>query len=282
MLYVNYHEKVKRGTDDFPIEFYHVDSNHPQYHMPIHWHVEFEFIRVIQGNLLLTLNETTIDVPEHAIVFIPSGFLHSAIPQNDCIYDCIVLDSDMLITPPESCRMYIRQIVNHKIEIQCFYTEKHSQICEIIWRMFDAISMKPKAYEFIVKGTILEFFGIVLSENLHSEVSFHMQRNMQRIDQIKQALEFIEKNYFQPLTLQEISSSIGLSPKYFCRFFKEMTNRKPFDYLNYYRIERACDLLQTTNLPIADIGQQCGFNDLSYFIKIFKKYKGTTPKQYIK
>ena len=63
MLYVNYHEKVKRGTDDFPIEFYHVTSDHPQYHMPIHWHVEFEFIRVIQGNLFLTLNETTIDVP---------------------------------------------------------------------------------------------------------------------------------------------------------------------------------------------------------------------------
>ena len=282
MLYVNYHEKLKRGTDDFPIEFYHVDSNHSQYYMPIHWHVEFKFIHVIQGNLSLTLNDKTMNISKHNIVFIPSGFLHSAIPDNNCIYDCIVLDPDMLIVPPESCRKFIGKIIKHEFEIPYIYDETLCNIRDIIWRTFDALDNRPFAYELVVKGSLLEFFGTILSENLHSEVAFHTQRNMHRIDHIKQALEYIEANYAHPLTLQEISSSIGMSPKYFCRFFKEMTNRKPFDYLNFYRIERACDLLQTTNLPIAEICHQCGFNDLSYFIKTFKKHKGTTPKQYIK
>ena len=97
-----------------------------------------------------------------------------------------------------------------------------------------------------------------------------------------QALEFMESSYNLPLTLEEISGSVNMSPKYFCRFFHEMTHRTPIDYLNYYRIERACYQLITTNLSITEIAYASGFNDLSYFIKTFKKYKGTTPKKYLK
>jgi AraC-like DNA-binding protein len=61
-----------------------------------------------------------------------------------------------------------------------------------------------------------------------------------------------------------------------------MTHRTPIDYLNYYRIERACFKLVSTNLSITEVAFECGFNDLSYFIKTFKKYKAITPKQYLK
>ena len=78
-----------------------------------------------------------------------------------------------------------------------------------------------------------------------------------------------------------MSSSVNMSPKYFCRFFQEMTHRTPVDYLNYYRIERACYQLLTTDQSITEVAYNSGFNDLSYFIKTFKKYKGTTPKKYL-
>ena len=45
MHYINYRENRQHGTVDFPIEFHHVSINHPQYHMPIHWHIEYEIIR---------------------------------------------------------------------------------------------------------------------------------------------------------------------------------------------------------------------------------------------
>ena len=59
-----------------------------------------------------------------------------------------------------------------------------------------------------------------------------------------------------------------------------MTRRSPIDYLNYYRIETACLRLSSTEESITDIAYGCGFNDLSYFIKIFKKYKGVSPRKY--
>lgn len=107
-------------------------------------------------------------------------------------------------------------------------------------------------------------------------------RDHKRIMQLKLALEFIEASYTSQLTLQEISEAVHMSPKYFCKFFQEMTHRTPIDYLNYYRIERACYQLLTTNQSITDVAYATGFNDLSYFIKTFKKYKGTTPKKYLK
>ena len=100
--------------------------------------------------------------------------------------------------------------------------------------------------------------------------------------QLKQASEFIGSSYTSSITLQDISDSVYMTPKYFCRFFHEMTHHSPIDYLNYYRIERACYLLLTTNQTITEVAYNTGFNDLSYFIKIFKKYKGITPKQYLK
>ncbi len=67
-----------------------------------------------------------------------------------------------------------------------------------------------------------------------------------------------------------------------CRFFKEMTNRTPIEYLVFYRIERACEELSYGEKSITEVALDCGFNDLSYFIKTFKKLKGVSPKQYQK
>ena len=101
------------------------------------------------------------------------------------------------------------------------------------------------------------------------------------IEHLKRVLAVIEEHYSECITLDDLARSAGMNSKYFCRYFREMTHRTPIDYVNYYRIEQACFKLATSNLPIAEIGMSCGFNDESYFIKTFKKYKGVTPKKYL-
>ena len=282
MHYTNYHESVQRGTMDFPLEFYHVTQNHPQYQMRIHWHVEFEFIRVLEGNLLLTLDEQEYNVSKNSSVFIPSGALHSAIPENDCVYDCIVMDPNMLLNKSDTCCKFIQQIMNHELEIQSIYDENYNDIHQIIWTLFDAIASKSTGYQLLVQGALYHFFGVTISQDYRPEISSRTKRDLKRITQLKTALEFIENSYTTNITLKEMSDSVQMTPKYFCRFFREMTHRSPVAYLNYYRIERACYLLLTTNQSITEVAYNTGFNDLSYFIKIFKKYKGVTPKQYVK
>ena len=90
----------------------------------------------------------------------------------------------------------------------------------------------------------------------------------------------IETSYDQCLTLDILAKEAGMNAKYFCRFFHEMTHRTPIDYLNYQRIEHACYELATSENSVTDVAFNCGFNDLSYFIKTFKRYKGKTPGKY--
>ena len=125
--------------------------------------------------------------------------------------------------------------------------------------------------------TFLVWFSVIIT---FIENPTRTRRDYKRILQLKQVLEFIEKNYANPITLQELSASVSMSPKYFCRFFSEMTHQTPVDYLNRQRIEEACLQLAATDDSITEIAYRNGFNDLSYFIRTFKKYKGMTPGKY--
>ena len=135
-------------------------------------------------------------------------------------------------------------------------------------------------YELIVFGQFYHFFGLIFSNHYCLDNPTQNRKDYKRILQLKQVLEFIEKNYANPLTLQQLSASVSMSPKYFCRFFSEMTHQTPMDYLNRQRIEEACYQLAATDDSITEIAYRNGFNDLSYFIRTFKKYKGTTPGKY--
>ena len=107
------------------------------------------------------------------------------------------------------------------------------------------------------------------------------QTSAERITSIKNVLTYITENYQHNISLDTLSKIAGMNPKYFCRYFRNITNRTPIDYLNYYRIESACEMLSTKDISVKEVAFSCGFNDESYFIKTFHKYKGTTPKQFV-
>lgn len=281
MQHINYRESWQRGTADFPVEFHHLTALNPQYQMALHWHVEFELIRILEGAFTVTLDGHEHQLAKGTSVLIPAGVLHAGTPQ-DCIYDCIVFDMNMLINNNDSCCKIIRRIVDREVDFKYIYSSDYKEIHQIVWSIFDAVIAKNDGYQMMVLGGLYQLIGNIFTHQYYDESPIQPQRHHRRILQLKTALEFMESGYNQPLSLEEMSNSVDMSPKYFCRFFQEMTHRTPFDYLNYYRIERACYQLLTSDQSITEVAYNSGFNDLSYFIKTFKKYKGTTPKQYLK
>lgn len=281
MQYINYRESWQRGTVDFPFEYHHVTPLHPQYNMSLHWHVEFEIIRVLEGTLQLAIDEQEYAVSHDSCIFIPAGSVHSGIPY-DCTYECIVFDMNMLMNKNDSCCKLIRKIIDHEVEPKYVYAKSYNDIHQTVWSMFEAIASKKEGYQLVVLGALYQMIGSIFSNQYYNPAPAQPPRNHKRIIQLKTALEFMESSYNTQLSLEEMSESVNMSPKYFCRFFQEMTHRTPIDYLNYYRIERACYQLMTSDQSITEVAYNSGFNDLSYFIKTFKKYKGTTPKKYLK
>ena len=97
MKYIKYREAKEHGTFEFPMEFYHVGPAHPRYEMSYHWHIEYEVIRVLKGELLMTIGEDEFTAKSGDIIFIKGGLLHGGIPKN-CLYECIVYNLDSLMT----------------------------------------------------------------------------------------------------------------------------------------------------------------------------------------
>lgn len=277
--YYHFNEDKQRGTYDFPFEFYHVDKSHPQYMMSYHWHIEYEIIRIIEGTFDATLDEKTFTASAGDLLFVNSSILHSGVP-HDCVYECLVFDMNTFLKHNPACQPYIQKIIDHRALIFHHFHRERQDICQTVDRIFDAFLQKQTGYELTVYGGFYQFFGLIFASHLYYEEPPQSLRDHKKIHQLKNVLEYIDANYQNSITLEQLSASAHMSPKYFCRFFQELTHRTPMDYLNYQRIEHAAYMLSTSHETVTDIAYACGFNDLSYFIKTFKKYKNVTPGQY--
>lgn len=88
------------------------------------------------------------------------------------------------------------------------------------------------------------------------------------------------KNYGESITLNELAELAGLSEGHFCRLFKRFTGATPIQYMNRRRIAKSCEYLSRTNKKIADIATLCGYNNISYFNRVFLSFMGGTPSAY--
>ncbi len=280
MKYIDYKERRKQGTFSFPIAYYHQTPHSPRYHMPCHWHTHCEIIHFLSGTFHMTLDNSSHLYKEGDIIFISDGVLHGGTP-NDCIYDCIVFDLQILMKDNHACAQTLQDIMNHRILIDTFLSASSSHILPLMQNLCAALSGKKEGYEFMTQGYLYQLLGIILEEHLYQKQDKNPE-SAQQLKSIKNALSYISQNYCNTITLEDLAKIAGMNPKYFCRYFRSMTERTPIDYLNYYRIECACEMLSTKNLSIKETAICCGFNDESYFIKTFHKYKGTTPKQFLK
>lgn len=103
--------------------------------------------------------------------------------------------------------------------------------------------------------------------------------NLKTLDQ---AMHYIADNYTNAITLADVANYLGLTRNYFCRFFKQKTGKTFLGYLSMYRCLKAEDLLRDTDDSIASIALQVGFSSVSYFNKIYKRIRGSTPFEFRK
>jgi len=98
---------------------------------------------------------------------------------------------------------------------------------------------------------------------------------------IDRAKEYVANNYHDiGLSLNMVADYVGINQSYLCRLFKDNMNENFVDYISQYRVDKAKQLLDSTNLTVKEIGYKVGFNSMPTFFRVFKKYNGITPGQY--
>lgn len=94
------------------------------------------------------------------------------------------------------------------------------------------------------------------------------------------AIKYMDENFHKEITLKDMANMCFITPGYFSKIFYKETGEKFSDYLTRIRIERAKELLKTTDKTIQEIAMEVGYNDAGYFTRRFKSHKGTTPGHY--
>ena len=278
MHYLDYQEQISHRTGDFPLDYYVVDEHFPRYRMPMHWHKETELIRVRSGRMRIYLDDDELLAEAGDLLCVGGGVIHGAEPEN-CVYECIVFDPRALLPAIESCRHALSPLMRNNVFWKNGSIEEVFGFPAAVDRLFK-LAADFEGHTIGMLGAVFHFLHAALSAMREAELRTVSERSWQKAEQLKPALEYIERHYDQRVSLDTLARLTGFSPKYFCRYFRTIVHRSPIDYLNYYRIERAARLLAGDEMNVAEVAVHCGYADSSAFIKQFRKYKGTTPKQY--
>lgn len=135
--------------------------------------------------------------------------------------------------------------------------------------------------ELILKSLIMKLIALFLKET-------NYVKNKKKIDRydfpfydksnvVKIILEYFDNNYMKNISLDDMSKNMYISSVYISKVFKEKTGESPINYLINLRLEKAKDLLISTESPVKTIAQAVGYSDAYYFSKLFKKYYGNSP-----
>lgn len=283
---MGFNELKQHGTADFPIELYFLDKNSAKYEMIHHWHRELEIIRVLKGELSVTVGKNERVLHKGDAVLVGCDTLHAAHPQNDrfceCQYQCVVWDIGGFIPSQPDCRDFLNGLLaGNRIILPD--SDSDSEVLQDIHGLFSSMENLENmtGTRFDVIASLYRLYGTLYRREKTQKVdsSRTVDENTARL---KQALSLIRTSYHEDLTLARMAQVCDMSPQYFCSCFRSMTKRSPMEYLNDYRIMEAVKMLVNTDESVTRIAYACGFNDLSYFIKQFKNEKGMSPGKFRK
>ncbi|KMT22568.1 AraC family transcriptional regulator [Clostridium cylindrosporum] len=284
----NLQSEMDYGSFEFPLEVFYDDlCKYDIGFIRWHWHKEVQFSVVKKGTVEFFFLDKSFKLSEGNGVFINSNILHQMKPvtQGSIVIN-IAFNTTLIGGHKLSLidRKYIYPIVNnnnvHFMILDNTISWKKDMITNL-FEIYDSYEKSDFGYELSIKNFLCSLW-LTLAKNLIPNLNLKSTINKYEGERIKVMLEFIHNNFSKNITLEDISQTVHISKSECCRCFKKYLKMSPFEYLMQYRIIEASSILRNTNTSISEIMNLVGFNDPSYFTKVFKRFTNYTPTQYRK
>lgn len=283
IMYFELKENKPHGTKDDPFSTYHIQNGGQSFQIPVHWHDELEIIYVKSGFLTVNISgENYIGKPGDAFVVSP-GNLHFMGSQTGTVdyftflfplkYIAFRTDDmldDKLIEPLNSGHLMISPEIKDTVKEQC------EQLARVYAAEIDESESK-------ITGQIRK--KIILLQFIHElwKKGFIVENDTTGRNTVeKEMVSYIQQNYTGKILLREFGEQFHLSEKYISRYFKEHFHITLSQYVTYLRLEHAKQMLQETDISVTEVAMQSGYQNISYFIRSFKKTYGVSPLKYRK
>ena len=221
------------------------------------WHENLELQLCTKGNGCVFLDSKMYEIKQGDIVIINPDVIHLTTTYDHIEVSGIIVDSDLRIIDKN---LYYFPIVNDR-EIEDLFGK--------IANESDNLKLTKYLIEIL----------IILKERHCCENPIATNSNYFNV--VKSSMRYIKENYSKKITIDDIAKNVQTNKYTLSKEFKKFTNHTIVDYINACRIEKVAQLI-TKGENITTAAYHCGFNNLSYFTNVFKRYKGVLPSQYKK
>lgn len=260
------------------IRIYRYSEVSPHYTTDLHTHREYELYFLLSGQRRYFIQHFIYDLSPGNMVIVPKGALHKTISQNEQGYDRFVLffsDEDLYSISKALGPSAYEALT----QVNCvqFPADTAEIISRQLIQMQREFSAKPPMYSAFLSAQLQLILLTVLRSSTPQPVC--MESTAEKIQTVAR---YMNQNYRQTITLHDAAQMAYLEDTYFSKQFKSLTGFGFLDYLTRIRIQEAQRLLSTTNLPLGDISDLCGFSGRNYFGDVFKRYIGLSPTAYRK
>lgn len=232
---------------------------------------EYQFLLTIEGEGVFEFDEQTFLITPGTLIFIPPNIRHNYYKKGErWITHWLAFDGNNIqelfnTVLPKSIEMI-------KTDIQDPIYSQMKQVNELTYNNYQGNALKISA---IIYSMIADFVG---------RISLRDQKSPKNhVSQVDLVIKYMEKNYFNDITLDELADVVNISPQYLCRIFRKELGLRPFEYLKMLRINLSKTLLlDDKGMKIEDVAKSIGFHNSSYYGAIFRKYEKMTPREFIR
>lgn len=285
----NLKENVSHGDFIVPYTTYKGTIKDDFSIIPMHWHDEMEITYIVDGAAEININLKTFTAKKGDIIVVDPLSLHSLKKDLNTLnmtWHTMVFNLNMvqsLLT--DGCLIkYIAPLLNKNNSLKMVLTKEDNGYFEIlntILSLFNTYESKCDVFELELKS---QLFHLLFLFYKHDLVIKNNNENISSsvATKIKDIISFINLNYSNDISILDIAKEANFSQYHFMKFFKKHIGMTCIDFLNNTRLEKASSLLNSTDKSIMDIALDVGFNNVSYFNKLFKQKYKLTPKDFRK
>lgn len=285
-------ETTLHGDILFPLQRYEVTFQPLSPELPIHWHNEMEFTRIISGEAVYSIDFQEYKVTEGDLICVQPNLLHTAriltAAPKRLDYKSAQMTSDTFVfhlnllgnSSADICSLhYFAPIMEGTLKFPHVIrknTAKHEELSELFSSLSTAYDQKLPGFELEVKSLLFRLIQLLVT---HNETRHEKPSNIHN-ERLKIIFDYIHTHYTENIAVNDLADLCSITPSHFMHYFKEKSGTTLNQYLIQYRIRQSALLLRQ-GVSITEAAYSCGFNNLSYFYRRFKQLYQITPKDYV-
>lgn len=262
-------------------------SAYPNHRALCHWHEDIEWVYIRSGQMNYYMNGKRVLLNTGEALMVNSRQMHYGYSENgqDCDFIRILCHPKIFITNSVLYQSYIAPVLSNPSLEYLHLKPEFPEDAEALQLFPEILRIKkehPAAYE-IEAAALLSLLWCRLLRN-HPMMPNEAAAKPKEPDLLVQRdmVSYIYSHYSESINLDEIAAAGKVCRNKCCQIFRRYLNQSPIDFLNHYRLEVSCHLLNNTKLSIAEICTACGFNHQSYYSKIFLRTYSCSPRDFRK